>query len=313
MDVRFWGVRGSYPVAGPDTVRYGGNTSCVEARLDDGTRIVLDAGTGIRGLGMDMMSNGFADGDGEVAIMLSHTHWDHIMGMPFFEPAKVKGNKIVVHSRKRETCNLSLNDIFVGQQDSDYCDHAFGEMKADFEFVDILEGDMFAIGSATVTCARLNHPCYDLGYRIVADGAVLVYITDTSPFDDLLIEDQYIADPKAAMHSPDSPQGKLMLELHNRLLALMSGADLVIYDTFFEPEGYRTRPHWGHSTPDHAIANCTAAGAKKLALFHHAPENTDDAMDLLARKYADQTDGTELDVFVAVEGHELRCGDDAVH
>ena len=311
MNVRFWGVRGSYPVAGLDTVRYGGNTSCVSIKLDDGSFIVLDAGTGLRNLGDEMMSNGFTDGDGEATILISHTHWDHIMGMPFFRPATVAGNRFIVHARRRESCDLNLHDVFVGQQSSDYFDHAFNEFKAYFEFVEIVEGDFFSTGDATITCARLNHPCYSLGYRIVADGGIVAYVTDTSPFEDILIEDSFIADPKTAMHAPDTPRGKLMLDLRDKVVELISGADLVVYDTFFEPQGYSSRPHWGHSTPDHAIQACRDAGAKKLALFHHAPENTDETMDELRAKYRDQAKGTGLEVVVAIEGQQIRCGQPA--
>ena len=307
MNVRFWGVRGSYPVAGPDTVRYGGHTSCIEVRLDDGSWTILDAGSGLRGLGDEMMENGFAEGGKEATFFITHTHWDHIMGMPFFAPAQVPGNRFTVYGRRREADQFGLGQVFVEQQASDYFDHTFSECQAEFRFHEIGEGDMMAAGGATITCARLNHPSYALGYRITADGGTLAYVTDTSPFDDILIEDEFIADPKKAVLPPNSPRREQLAQLHEALLGLLAGADLVIYDTFFEPEGYASRPHWGHSTPDHAIANCRAAGAKRLALFHHAPDNSDKTMDQLEDKYRQQVRGSGLAVFAAAEGYELQC------
>ena len=303
MKVRFWGVRGSYPVPGPDTVRYGGNTSCIEVRLDDGTWIILDAGTGLRPLGRYMVKNGFGTGRGEATILLTHTHWDHIMGMPHFAPAKVAGNKFHVYGKKR--VGMDLREVFESQQAPEYFEHPFSDFAADFTFHDIDEGDIVSAGSATITAARLNHPNYALGYRIVADKASVVYVTDTSPYDKLLIEDTFIRDPHDVMPSEDSPRRQEMARFHAQLLRLMRKADLVIYDTFFEAPGFESRPHWGHSMPQHAIENCRTVGARKLALFHHAPENTDEAMDALERKYCDGTEGSDLEIMMSREGLEL--------
>ena len=303
MKIRFWGVRGSYPVPGKDTVRYGGNTSCIEVRLDDGTWIILDAGTGLRQLGYHMMRNGFGDGGGEATFLLTHTHWDHIMGMPHFEPAKVAGNTFHVYGLKRD--GLTLQQVFEGQQTPEYHDQSFSEFPAEFVFHEITEGDLLGVGSATVSTARLNHPNYALGYRIVADGGSVVYITDTSPYDTVLIEDTFIKDPADVSPAEGTPRKQEMARFHAQILRLMRRADLVIFDTFFEQAGYDSRPHWGHSMPVHAIENCKTVGVKRLALFHHAPENTDDDMDDLKQKYCDGTETDELRVIMSHEGLEL--------
>ena len=304
MRVRFWGVRGSYPVAGPETVRYGGNTSCVEVRLDDGTLLILDAGSGLRLLGDHLLKGEFGQGKGEATFLITHTHWDHIMGMPFFAPAKIAGNRFTVYGLKRD--GPSLESIFAGQQSPEYFDTPFSEFSAEFTFNEIEEGDILAAGGATITCARLNHPYYALAYRIVADGGAVVYATDTSPFREVLIEDWFIKNPADAAPSPDGPRYEQMTRLQERLLALTADADLVIYDTFFEPEGYKSRPHWGHSTPDDAITTCQAARVKRLVLFHHAPDNSDAAMDQLQEKYRRKVEGRGMELLVAYEGLDLQ-------
>jgi len=305
MDIRFWGVRGSYPVAGPNTIRYGGNTSCVEVRLDDGTLIILDAGSGLRALGERMMASEFGEGRGQATFLISHTHWDHIMGLPFFAPAKVAGNEFVVYGRRRDK-GPSLERLFSYQQSREHFDTPFEEFAARFTFREIVEGDVLAAGSATITCTLLNHPGYALGYRIAADGAALVYVADTSPFDEVLLEDSFVAGPKDATPEPNSPRRRRLAAMKQRWLALLAGADLVIYDTFFEPASFVVRPHWGHSTPLHATEACVAAGAKRLALFHHAPDNSDKTMDQLQETYRRQAAACGLEVFAAAEGLEVR-------
>jgi phosphoribosyl 1,2-cyclic phosphodiesterase len=243
MDVRFWGVRGSYPVTGAGTVCYGGNTSCIEVRLNDGTLIILDAGSGLRLLGDSLMAgdDGFATGDGNATIVLTHTHWDHIMGVPHFAPAGISGNQFTVYGRKKDVELVTLEDVFHGQQDVAYSDARFQDFTAEFEFEEILEGDMIGAGGATITTALLNHPCHALGYRVHADGATIVYITDTSPFTDVLLGTEFVSDPQEVIPPKGSPRRTEMAQLHDGVLKLMEGADLVIYDTFFEPEGYAMR------------------------------------------------------------------------
>jgi phosphoribosyl 1,2-cyclic phosphodiesterase len=304
MRIRFWGVRGSYPVAGRSTVRYGGNTSCIEVELDDRTLLILDAGSGLRPLGDHLVKGEFGKGNGKATFLITHTHWDHIMGMPFFAPASVAGNEFTVYALKRD--GMPLESIFVEQQSTEYYDHPFTEFPARFTFREISAGDILAAGSATITSGRLNHPYYALAYRIVADGAVLGYVTDTSPFREVLIEDWFIKNPADAAPSPEGPRHDALVRLREGLVKLMAEADLVIYDTFFEPEGYRSRPHWGHSTPDDAISDCQKARAKRLALFHHAPDNSDEQMDRLQEKYREKAKGGGLNVFAAYEGLELR-------
>ncbi|MDP6125381.1 MAG: MBL fold metallo-hydrolase [Candidatus Latescibacteria bacterium] len=303
MTIRFWGVRGSYPVPGADTARYGGNTSCVEVRLNDGTHIILDAGSGIRPLGHALMEGAFGQGVGEAHLLISHTHWDHIMGFPFFEPANVSGNRLTIWGRKRE--GYPLKDVFAGQQVFPFSNRPFDNFKADLEFKEILEGEPFSVGGAKVIAVHLNHPFHDLGYRIEADGKILSYVTDTSPYEDILLEDEFVKDPNDAMPAIGTPAAERQQACYDSVIESLKDADLAIYDTFFEPEGYESRPHWGHSTPVHAIESCKKAGVKCLALFHHAPDNTDAAMDDVVAKYQGEVSSDPLEVLGAREGEEL--------
>lgn len=191
------------------------------------------------------------------------------------------------------------------QQSTEYFDYPFSDFKADFAFHEISPGDMLSAGNATITTSRLNHPNYALGYRVVEDGTSLVYVTDTSPFTDILIEDYFISDPEEAIPENGSPRRQEMNKYHAHILRLMRRADLVVYDTFFEPEGYESRPHWGHSTPQAALENAKAVGVRKLAMFHHAPENSDEEMDELAAKYARLGEERGVEVIVSKEGMEL--------
>jgi phosphoribosyl 1,2-cyclic phosphodiesterase len=301
VKVRFWGVRGSYPVPGPETNRYGGNTSCVEVRPDGGPRIIIDAGTGIRKLGKELMQGDFGAGQGSAHLLVSHTHWDHIQGLPFFAPLYQQGNKFVVYARQRDDTHLRA--VFASQTDAPYFPVPFDNVKAEVSFRELVEGARFEIGPVHVTCARLNHPWIAIGYRLDCDGGSLAYVTDTAPFTDILIEQQFIRTPPKP-GDPLKPEDAAKLRaMRDGVVRLCEGADLVIYDTQFTPEEYRAKPHWGHSCPEDAIEIARAAGARGLMLFHHAPERTDDQIDELLARHRKAT--PDLELLAASEGLEI--------
>ena len=305
MKVRFWGVRGSFPVPGPETNRYGGNTSCVAVRISDGgPYIIIDAGTGLRKLGKDMMQGEFAAGTGSAHLLVSHTHWDHIQGLPFFAPVYQKGNKFFVYARQRDDTHLRA--VFASQTDSPYFPVPFENVQADVAFRELVEGAKFEIGPVKVSCTRLNHPWIAIAYRLDYEGRAVCYVTDTAPFKDILIEQEFIRQPPKPGEPLKPDDAAKLAAMRDGVVRLCEGADLVIYDTQFTPEEYRMRPHWGHSCPEDAIEIARAAGAKTVCLFHHDPTRTDDQIDALLAHHRKQT--TDVEIVAAAEGMEITLG-----
>jgi len=310
MKIHFWGVRGSFPVPGKSTQRYGGNTSCVEVRCansdDPGApRIILDAGTGLRRLGKEMMQGLFGEGKGEAHMLVSHTHWDHIQGLPFFSPLYHAGNKFHVYARQRD--DTHLRTVFALQSDNPYFSVPFDAAGAEVGFTELTDDARFEIGPVKVRCTRLNHPWIAIAFRLDYEGTSVAYVTDTAPFRDILIEQKFIRQPPKPgdpLHPEDA--AKLQAMRHG-VVKLCEGADLVIYDTQFTPVEYAQKPHWGHSCPEDAIEIAREAGAKALMLFHHAPERTDDQIDSLLRQHRSEQErsGSGLIVHAAFEGMEV--------
>jgi phosphoribosyl 1,2-cyclic phosphodiesterase len=281
----------------------------VEVRLaepgDPGVpRIILDAGTGLRRLGKEMMQEEFGSGAGEVHLLVSHTHWDHIQGLPFFAPLYQAGNRFHVYARQRD--DLHLKAIFATQSDTPYFSVPFDAAAAHVEFGELHDSAAFEIGPVKVRCTRLNHPWISIAYRLDYEGRSLAYVTDTAPFRDILIEQQFIRQPPRP-GDPLPPEDAAKLQaMREGVVRLCEGADLVIYDTQFTPEEYAEKPHWGHSCPEDAMEIVREAGARTLAMFHHAPERTDDQIDALLRRHREQARGFSL--VAAAEGLELAVG-----
>jgi phosphoribosyl 1,2-cyclic phosphodiesterase len=307
MKVRFWGVRGSIPVPGRATNRYGGNTSCVEIRPHGDAPIVIDAGTGIRRLGKSLMEEAFGDGRGHATILISHTHWDHVQGLPFFSPLYRAGNQIHIFARQRDT---HLEAVFSQQHHAPYFPVPLSAMHADMQFHELIEGASFEIGRAKISCTRLNHPWVAIAYRIDVDGASVVYCADTAPFTDMLLGREFVEVPKLGT-LPPAVAGELK-SMRAGVVALAKKANLLIYDTQFTPEEYASRPHWGHSRPDDAIEIAREAKVGTLCLFHHAPMRSDDENDKILEKYRAviKQAGDKFDIVSAFEGLELTLGEE---
>jgi phosphoribosyl 1,2-cyclic phosphodiesterase/GAF domain-containing protein len=283
MRLRFWGTRGSIAKPGPSTVRYGGNTSCVEVRSAGGTLVVLDCGTGAHGLGQALATDRTGPQHGH--ILITHTHWDHIQGFPFFAPLFIPDDEWDVYAPRglRE----SLRDTLAGQMQYRYFPVGLEQFSAAVRYHDLVEGG-FTIGDIRVTARYLNHPALTLGYRLEADGVVVVYATDHEP------------------HSRALGQGDVRgLGGEDRgHVEFLSDADLVIHDTQYTAAEYPERIGWGHGTVESVVAVARAAGTRRVALFHHDPLRDDEALDgvvATARALAG-AEGAALDVFAAAEG-----------
>ena len=288
MQVRFWGTRGSIATPGPQTVRYGGNTSCVEVRTQKGTLIVLDAGTGLRVFGDALMAGGGAQRGN---ILIGHTHWDHIQGFPFFTPLFVPGNEWDVYAPRG--FGESLQETLAGQMQYTYFPVSLDALGATIRYHDLVEGS-FMIDEVRVTARYMNHPALTLGYKLEAEGISVVYATDHECH-------------SHAAALPGPPQGHAQTPIHpgdQRHGAFIAGADLLIHDTQYTAEDYSSHAGWGHSTLEYAVDLALAGGVKQLALFHHDPRRDDAAVDALvvtSRQRVLDAGGT-LDVFAAAEG-----------
>ncbi len=250
MRVRFWGVRGTIPSPGPDTLIIGGNTACVDVLTSDRQLIILDAGSGIRLLGKDLTAGSQARNAGTRiagAILISHTHWDHIQGLPYFQPIFTRNNRFVVVGQKR--VGQRLEEILARQMVEPYLPFDYKTLPADVHVKEVEHGERFIIGDETVvTVAALNHPGGCLGYRIENAGATFVYCTDTT-------------------HAGSVPEPNVV--------ELARGADLLIHDAFFSLEERARLAHWGHSSWLEAAEAAVAADVKCLALFHYNPDAGD--------------------------------------
>jgi phosphoribosyl 1,2-cyclic phosphodiesterase len=244
----FWGVRGSIACPSADHVQFGGNTSCLEVHAGN-SRIILDAGTGLRELG-----NRFSREDvREATLLLTHTHWDHINGFPFFTPAYAPGRTFRIMAGHLGPGKL--RNVLAGQMAEPVFPVPLEAMRAQLVFEDFAAGDSFALGpDVKVITAPLNHPNGATGYRIEYGGKSACYVTDT----------------EHVIGKPDQ-----------RVLSLIEGADLVVYDSSYTDAEFPSKVGWGHSTWQEAIRLCRAANVKQLAIFHHAPEHDDAFMSAL--------------------------------
>ncbi len=294
--IKLWGVRGSIPVPGPSTVRYGGNTSCVEIRAD-GEIIVLDAGSGIRILGMSLEEE-FGERPVKLTLLITHTHWDHIQGLPFFLPAYNQKNQIRVLGY--EGARNGLATILAGQMETPFFPVSLRDLPSNIAIEELREMD-FRIGKVRVQSKFANHPGICAGYRLTTSGGSIAYFPDNEPYEMLKVHlaDRDQVDVEEARDYAKTERTKLVEFLH--------GCDLLIFDAQYTDEEYVRHIGWGHGSLSRVVSLALDAQVKKLILFHHDPAHDDEKIDEMlerARLLVVES-GLELDVEAAREGAEV--------
>ena len=290
MKFTFRGVRGSIPSPGPLTARYGGNTTCIEVRSNDDSLIILDAGSGIFSLAQQLPAGQRVDAH----IFITHSHWDHIHGLPMFTPLFAAGNRIRLHGAPDTASGRGIEHVMAVQLQSSYFPVSEAAMAASIEYRTIAEDDTVMVGQARVRGVQMNHPVVNLGYRIDCAGASLFFSGDHEPF----------YNP----HPPGHVDHAVCAEHNARRQAcietMLAGVDALIMDCSYTREEYPDKQGWGHGTFDAAFDLALRCGARRLYCTHHEPTRSDEQLeavfaDVMAR-YEDRLNG--LQVFLAYEG-----------
>jgi len=276
MRIKVWGCRGSIPSPGGDTSKYGGNTTCIEVRLGDGSLVVIDAGSGIRNLGREITRQG---GPELIHLLLTHAHWDHLQGFPFFLPAYQKRFTLQVWGGPRSAS--ALRSYLRQQLTPPFFPVKFSQLGARIRFP-AKPSSQIAIGGARIRAIPLTHPDGGYGFKFSEEGKSFVFLTDN----------------ELGFRHPGGLPAR-------RYAEVCRGADLVLHDAQFTEEQYELTRGWGHSTFQAAVELCRAAGPKRFGLFHHDPQHSDAQLDRLAGDCRRALGRGGPECFAAVEGMEI--------
>lgn len=291
MKIRMWGVRGSIPSPGPRTVRYGGNTTCIEVRTDDDSLIILDGGTGIFPLAQSLLARLPVTAN----IFITHTHWDHIQGLPFFVPLYIPGNQVRIHGAYDIVNMRGIEQVMEVQMQYSYFPIREAELRAGIEYRTLTVGEPVTLGDATVTPVLMNHPVTNLGYRIVCNGKSMFFTGDHEPWINI-----YAAD------DPEHANYQVMIDARQAELdAALGPLDLLICDSAYTMAEYPPKIGWGHGTFDHAIALARRIGARQLICTHHEPTRGDDDLEIAFAEALARNPDAGCEVLLAREGLEI--------
>lgn len=296
MWLRFWGVRGSIAVPGKETVRYGGNTTCIEVCSTSGDRIILDGGTGIRALGQSLVPQM----PFECNVFITHTHWDHIQGLPFFIPLFVPGNRIILHGPPDPVNMRGMESVLECQMAYPHFPVRKTELQAEIVYSTLTEGRSVQIGDLVVSCILMNHPALNFGYRIEdRAGEQSMFFTGDhemlsniySPDEDGYAEYQETVDTRNA-----------------HLESFVAGVDLLVADAQYTDAEYPSRKGWGHSSISQAVAFGRRVGVPRLILTHHETTRTDDELDLILNSVRMEHAASGIEFSIAREGECIELG-----
>jgi len=263
--------------------------------------LILDAGTGLRALGQKLARE--SGGQPKVHhVLLSHVHWDHIQGLPFFEPTYIPGTQIQVYALL--TAADELQQVIGGITRHEFFPVPLDAAPAQIQYHQIEPGLRIVLGAFNVLPIGLNHPFGSVGYRIDADNTSVAYVADTAPFTDVLHKQHFLRGLEPLTEGDKHELDKMRAGL----VAALRGVDTVVYDTHFFPDEYAKFPHYGHSTPEHAFEICGEAKVKRVILYHHAPSHSDDILDQKGKEYRAKGAALGLDVITSAEGMSLAIG-----
>jgi len=298
--VRFWGVRGSIPCPGPDTVKYGGNTTCLEIRADK-RLIIIDLGTGAKPLADFLMANDSKQGPLDIDIFITHTHWDHIMGFPMFAPVFVPGTKLRIRGP------VSYNDDTLASIIGDQLSYRYwpvrqSELSAIIEYKELKEISVDLGDGLKVRTKYLNHPILCLGYRFDYQGKSIVTAFDHEPFRNL-----FPTDPQDPNYSEEAAfEGEEAAKEENeKMLNFCNGADILIHDAQYTAEEFEKHLGWGHSSYNYAMEVASRSNVKKLVFFHHDPNYKDNKLESIEEQCKNDAKGKSFDIIMAREGLQI--------
>ena len=280
MRIQFRGTRGSLPAPGAQTVKYGGNTTCIEVRSDSGDLIILDAGTGIRELGLELSE--------EMPVVchlfISHTHWDHIQGLPFFIPMFVAGNRLTIYGPPDPLTLTGIEAVLAKQLEYPHFPVRVAELAADIDYKTLSEGQVVDLGFAQVSTILMNHPAMDFGFKVQCDGKTLFFTGDHEPLYNI--------------YSPDDPEyneyERIVRERNEGIMEFLRDVDVFIVDSQYTEEEYEQKRGWGHSTVEWALGMARDAGVGMTYLTHHDITRTDAEIDAIYARLQKEWKGTGI-------------------